>query len=515
MPRLLVIIDEFATLKAELPEFIDALVGRGPAGPQPRRPHAARHPAPAGRDQRQHPGQHQHAHRPADAGHERLEATSSTCPTPAAIPRTAPGPGLRAARARRGRRHPDGAVDRRRARAPSIAPVDVAPFVYGPQPRRPTPSPPTGSRPDACRVPTTRSSPRPTWPCWSATINEAFARTRPAGAPPPVARPAARRRRPRRRRRRRPRRRQDPGAPPTVLVALADDPDAQTPVPGGLGAGRRQPDRLRPRRQRHDDRADQRGAVAGAGQRSPDDLHVYALDFGAGELERPRPPAARAAAWCWPASASARRASSATCGPSSTGGGRWARPQPGAEPAVVTVIDGWSAFVAEYNDYAGNAMLGGGDPGARRRARGRACIAVIAADRAMAVTSSIASLVRQRWAHAAGRPQRLQRTSASAARPCPRWRPGRALVAGSGQLVQIARPADGAGGRRRRGWPRGHPPAAAATGAGRAARHRGAPRRPGRRRRARRAAVARSRSASRSATRARPASSPTRASTRW
>ena len=68
MPRLLVIIDEFATLKAELPEFIDALVGRGPAGPQPRRPHAARHPAPAGRDQRQHPGQHQPAHRPAGAG---------------------------------------------------------------------------------------------------------------------------------------------------------------------------------------------------------------------------------------------------------------------------------------------------------------------------------------------------------------------------------------------------------------------------------------------------------------
>ena len=73
--------------------------------------------------------------------------------------------------------------------------------------------------------------------------------------------------------------------------------------------------------------------------------------------------------------------------------------------------------------------------------------AVIAADRAMAVTSSIASLVRQRWGAAPRRQERLQQLRRRS-KEVPEMAPGRALVAGTGQVIQIARPPDGGGGRR-------------------------------------------------------------------
>ncbi len=84
---------------------------RGAAGPQPRGPHAAGHPAPAGRHQREHQGQHQHAHRPAGAGGRRLARHHRRHRRRRHPPHGA-RPGLRAARAQRGRGHPVGAVDR-------------------------------------------------------------------------------------------------------------------------------------------------------------------------------------------------------------------------------------------------------------------------------------------------------------------------------------------------------------------------------------------------------------------
>ena len=64
---------------------------------------------------------------------------------------------------------------------------------------------------------------------------------------------------------------------------------------------------------------------------------------------------------------------------------------------IVTLVDGWSAFAAEYNDLAGSAVL---DAFVRVLADGPELrmYTVVAADRALAVPSQLASLVRQRMA---------------------------------------------------------------------------------------------------------------------
>ena len=300
---------------------------RGPAGPQPRRPHAARHPAAAGGDQRQHPGQHQHAHRPADAGHERLEGRHRRArrrghpPHGArAGPTCASDPGeVVAIQSALSTGTSTGAVDRPRRRRPVRLRARAAAAgpraADRPRPRRPRPA----------SVPA--ASPRPTCRCWSPPS----ARRSPARAGrPPAARgptrcpatststrsstpawPA-----------------RPDGAPPTVFVAMADDPDAQTAVPGGLGAGRRQPHRLRPRRQRHDDGAHQRRAEHGpaAPARRPARLRPR---LRRGRARGPRPRCPTWAGWCWRASASARPVWSATCAASSTAAGPWERPRRG------------------------------------------------------------------------------------------------------------------------------------------------------------------------------------------
>ena len=72
LPRLVVVVDEFATLKAELPDFVDSLVGVAQRGRSLGRAPRAGHPAALGRGQRQHPGQHEPPHRAAGAGRGRL-----------------------------------------------------------------------------------------------------------------------------------------------------------------------------------------------------------------------------------------------------------------------------------------------------------------------------------------------------------------------------------------------------------------------------------------------------------
>ena len=232
---------------------------------------------------------------------------------------------------------------------------------------------------------------------------------------------------------------QVPGAPATVFVALADDPDAQTQYPVGWvpsdgnlivyglgGSGTTT--------------ALTSVVLAMARQRTPDDLHVYALDFGAGELEALSPlPHVGGVVLAGERERQTRlvRHLRGELDRRRAMGAAAAR----AEPVVVTVIDGWSAFAAEYNDYAGNSVW---EAVTRVLADGPevGLYAVIAADRAMAVTSSISSLVRQRWAmRLADRNDYSNFGVRSAA--VPEMAPGRALLAGSGQLVQIARPADG------------------------------------------------------------------------
>ena len=131
------------------------------------------------------------------------------------------------------------------------------PFVYGPEPRRPSaavpPAPPL--EPGATRA--TRHRPVAAGRSHQARRSPARA-ARPA---PPLARSAARRRRPRPADR--PRLAAGrPGADPGGLECAPGPgrrPRRPDPVPDGLVAGGGQPHRLRHRRQRHDDDADQPG----------------------------------------------------------------------------------------------------------------------------------------------------------------------------------------------------------------------------------------------------------------
>ena len=442
MPRLLVIIDEFATLKADLPQFIDALVGVAQRG--------------------RSLGVHMllATQRPQGAISDNIRANTNMrialrvqeaydskdvidVPDAAAIPRTAPGrayvrlgPGEVVAI--------QSALSTGSRRESTMAHVDVAPFVYGPEPRLPAPAPPSHDGPGPVGAgsvggPSVAADAETDLSLLVEVIREAFAQS----DRPPPRRPwpdplpgdvdldtliddaLAR----------------APGAVAgTVPLAMADDPDAQTQYPTGWTP---------------EDGNLLVYGIGGSGTttvltsvvlslarlRSPDDVHVYALDFGAGELAALEPLPHVGGVLL----ASERERQTRLI--RHLRGELDRRRALGAaavrhEPVVVTLIDGWSAFAAEYNDLAGNAVW---EAFTRVLADGPevGLYAVIAADRAMAVPSSIASLVRQRLAlRLADRNDYSNFGVRSTA--VPEMEPGRALVAGTGQVVQIARPADGA-----------------------------------------------------------------------
>jgi S-DNA-T family DNA segregation ATPase FtsK/SpoIIIE len=175
--------------------------------------------------------------------------------------------------------------------------------------------------------------------------------------------------------------------------------------------------------------------------RGPDDLHVYALDFGAGELSvlEPLPHVGGVI--------TAGERERQTRLVRHLRGELDRRRAMGAaavrsEPLLVTLVDGWSAMAAEYSDVAGSAVW---DAFVRVLADGPevGLCTLVAADRVLAVPNAVASLVRQRLALRLA--DRNDYTSFGIrAGAVPDMAPGRALVAGTGQLVQIARPADGA-----------------------------------------------------------------------
>jgi len=436
MPRLIVIIDEFATLKAELPQFIDALVGVAQRG-RSLGVHmllATQRPQGAISDNIRANTNMRIALRMQDANDSRDVIDVSDA---AAIPRTSPGrayvrlgPGevvaIQSALSTGAR---TGAV---------TAPVDVAPFAYGPQPRGPAPSPPAGPGGAGAVAGGSDGDAETDLSVLVATIREAFARSgRPAPRRPwPDPLPddidldevvdaglAGR----------------GPGAPPTVFLAMADDPEAQTQYPVGWvptdgnlivygigGSGTT---------------TALGSVVLGlARERTPDEVHVYLVDMGAGELEALAPlPHVGGVVVAGERERQTRlvRFLRAELDRRRAMGVAAAR----AEPAVVTVVDGWSAFAAEYADYSGTAVW---DAWVRVMADGPevGLYAVVAADRAMAVTMSVASLVRQRLVmRLSDRNDYTNFGIRSAA--VPEMRPGRALVAGTGQVVQVARPADG------------------------------------------------------------------------
>jgi S-DNA-T family DNA segregation ATPase FtsK/SpoIIIE len=450
LPRLLVIIDEFATLKAELPDFIDALVGVAQRG-RSLGVHmllATQRPQGAINDNIKANTNLRIALRVQEANDSRDVIDVSDA---AAIPRGSPG----RAYVRLG---PNEVVAIQSALSTgsrgeaALAHVDVAPFVFGPAPRTPaaaTPGPPTGaaggdaagrvtdltllvSAIDDAFVQTGRPRPRRPWPDplpgdvdLDALIGSA------AGA--------------------------DGARPAVTPLALADDPEAQTQYPVGWN--------------RNEGNLIVYGltgsgttttlaslALALARTCSPDDVHLYALDFGAGELaalaalphvggvilagERERQ---TRLVRMLRAELDRRREMGA-------GAAR-------GEPAVVTLVDGWSAFVAEYSDLGGTALW---DAFTRVFADGPevGLYTVVAADRSSAVTGALASLVRQRWAlRLADRSDYGMLGIRGAA--VPDMVPGRALVGGTGQVIQVARPADGlaaAVGRVAGCWPPGSRP---------------------------------------------------------
>jgi S-DNA-T family DNA segregation ATPase FtsK/SpoIIIE len=435
MPRLLVIIDEFATLKAELPEFIDALVGVAQRG--------------------RSLGVHMllATQRPQGAINDNIKANTNMrialrvqeandssdvidVKDAASIPRTAPGrayvrlgPGEVVAI--------QSALSTGSRGTASQVHVDVAPFVYGPEPRVELPPPVDAGRgngPGDAAAETDLS-------VLVGTIAEAFART---------GRPAPRRPWP------------DPlpgdvdldaliadaderaaagGGPRSyVPLALADDPEGQTQYP--IGWNRAEGNLIL-------------YGIGGAGTTtaltslalslaatSPADaVHLYALDFGAGELGALAPlPHVGAII---PAGERERQTRLIRYLRGELDRRRDQGPDAVRQrPAIVTLIDGWSAFVAEYNDVAGMGLW---EAFTRVFADGPevGLYTVVAADRATAVTGPLASLVRQRLAlRLADRNDYSMFGVRGSA--VPEMHPGLALLAATGQVVQIARPADGA-----------------------------------------------------------------------
>jgi S-DNA-T family DNA segregation ATPase FtsK/SpoIIIE len=442
LPRLLVIIDEFATLKAELPEFIDALVGVAQRG-RSLGVHlllATQRPQGAISDNIR-------ANTNLRIALRVQERTDSTdvidVPDAAGIPRTAPGrayvrlgPGEVVAI--------QTALSTGSRREAALAPVDVAPFVYGPAPRAASAPPPpglgahpiTGGRAGAGGGDESHTD----LSVLVAVIREAFARS---GRPQP----------------RRPwpdplpgdvdldrlidRALEDaagPSRPPDLVpLGLADDPDAQAQYPMGWSPG--------------DGNLIVYG-IGGSGTtttlsslalslarlHAADDVHLYALDFGAGELGALAPlPHVGAVIMANERERQTRlvRHLRSELDRRRQLGGAALRD----EPRIVTLVDGWSAFAAEYNDLAGSAVF---DAFARVFADGPELrmYTVVAADRATAVPSQLASLVRQRLA------LRLADAHDYAgfgvrSTAVPEMVPGRALLAGTGQVVQVARPGGG------------------------------------------------------------------------
>ena len=459
LPRLLVIIDEFATLKAELPEFIDALVGVAQRG-RSLGVHlllATQRPQGAISDNIR-------ANTNLRIALRVQERTDSTdvidVPDAAGIPRTAPGrayvrlgPGEVVAI--------QTALSTGSRQEAALAPVDVAPFVYGPAPRAasapppPDPGPPApGSLADTGAVGEADTD----LSVLVAAIRDAFVRT---GRPHP----------------RRPwpdplpgdvdldelidRARDDAGpqrAPGFVPLALADDPDAQTQYPMGWSA------------------ADGNLIVYGIGGSGTTttlsslalslarlypaaDVHLYALDFGAGELGALEPLPHVGAVIV----ASERERQTRLIRHLRAELDR--RRQLGSsalrdEPLIVLIIDGWSAFAAEYNDLAGGAVF---EAFARVFADGPELrmSTVVAADRATAVPGQLASLVRQRMALRLADAYDYSGFGVRST-AVPEMVPGRALMAGTGQVVQIARPADGLAAAAARVAARGTAPTATA-----------------------------------------------------
>ena len=414
LPRLVVIIDEFATMAAELPDFMEALVGIAQRG-RSLGVHlllATQRPSGAIKDNIRANTNLRIALRVQDVG----DSTDVIGVRSAAhIGRGQPG----RAYVRLG---PSEVVPIQSALVTGVSGknsgrVDVAPFQFGRHPRPPQPN--RASAEDeasdlerivaaarAAFAATGMSEPRRPWPEPLPTDLPLDAVTDPQAVPEG-----------------------------TALVALADDPDAQAQYPVGwdwtkgnlllyglVGSGTTT--------------ALAALALSLATSATPDDFHLYVLDFGAGEL---------APLEGLPHSGGVI---TATEGERQQRLVRWLRTEldrrremgPGqrGEPKLVLLLDGYATFRAEYDDPAVEWVQ---DYLARIISEGPALgvLTVTTADRISAVPAALSSTVSQKWVFHLADPYDyaafgLKHQSVGVLPP------GRAVVTTTGQLIQIGLP---------------------------------------------------------------------------
>ncbi|MCL2769117.1 MAG: FtsK/SpoIIIE domain-containing protein, partial [Solirubrobacterales bacterium] len=234
----------------------------------------------------------------------------------------------------------------------------------------------------------------------------------------------------------------------TAALALLDDPGAQAQYPGGwnLDAGNLL---LFGLGGSGTTTALQTLALSLATAAAPDELHLYALDFGAGELrwlrdlphvgavigasERERQ--TRLIRWLRSELAARRDADRARSGADPAGSG--ADPA-GGDARIVVLLDGYAGFAAEHSDVVGDAVR---DDLARVWADGPevGIHLAIAADRPGALPVALAGVTQQRLVLQLGDLAEYAQLGLSR-RAIPRFTPGRAvLTAERPRVAQIAR----------------------------------------------------------------------------
>ncbi|HEY5316979.1 MAG TPA: FtsK/SpoIIIE domain-containing protein [Solirubrobacteraceae bacterium] len=223
-----------------------------------------------------------------------------------------------------------------------------------------------------------------------------------------------------------------------VALALADDPDAQAQYPVGwnLDAGN-----LLLYGLGGSGTTTTLGSIALslADTTGPDRAHVYVMDFGAGELTPLTALAHVGAVTAPPEHERQRRLLRRLRGELEARRRLDSAARAGA-PRIVVLLDGYAGFASEHDDLAGDATR---DALARVWADGPevGIHMAISADRAGAVPNALASLAQQRLVfRLADLPDYAQFGIHRA--DVPRFTPGRAVVGGSGQAVQVARSRD-------------------------------------------------------------------------
>lgn len=414
LPRLVVVIDEFATMAAELPEFMEALVGIAQRG-RSLGVHlllATQRPSGAVKDNIRANTNLRIALRVQDEG----DSTDVIGVRNAAqIGRGQPGRAFV-------RLGPSEVVPIQTALVTGVSAkgggrVDVAPFQFGRHPRPPQPH--RGSTEEqASDLQHIVTAARAVFA--SATMRQP---RRPWPEPLPTELPL------------------DTVADPqaakagTVLVALADDPDAQAQYPVGwnlskgnlllyglVGSGTTTTLASL--------------ALSLAISTTPDDLHLYILDFGAGELtpldglphtgavitatERERQQ--RLIRWLR-AELDRRRETSTD--------------QRG-KPRLVLLLDGYAAFRAEYDDPAVEWVQ---EHLARIISEGPALgiLTVATADRINGVPTALSSTVSQKWVFHLADPYDYSAFGLKH-HPVGALPPGRAVLTPANQLIQIGLP---------------------------------------------------------------------------